>query len=366
MPPKPKKTPKPQRGVPAGQDPASLTKEAYEAELRDLALKARSETPLKHLLAQGLTLVKVLTLLSLAAASSHASQLNLSPVYGSIPSGIYHDYLVFTGCFLGYAGAWYLQRTLPCRMLNLLPVLALYIPMVQNMVFPLSTLLGAIYGPVVTEALTFLPLLILTTACATHELVDLDVSFLPGFIRDAGPGIGAFVFFRWVGGYLSGVVAANIGTSFITTRVGLEVFIAFLYALLAPSRLLLLALPAVLHTGFLNSHVQSTQGLSLMSQALEGKGWKVLARQDSLTGYISVLENQEPHFRVLRCDHSLLGGEWLSLPDGTRVTAREPIYAIFAMLEAVRLVDVPVKIQDKDAKALVMYACFSLMLWGSV
>jgi hypothetical protein len=58
----------------------------------------------------------------------------------------------------------------------------------------------------------------------------------------------------------------------------------------------------------------------------------------------------------MRCDHSLLGGQWTKLPSGYRPEVEDPIYAIFAMLEAVRLVepDHGVSRVDADSKALVM------------
>jgi hypothetical protein len=80
-------------------------------------------------------------------------------------------------------------------------------------------------------------------------------------------------------------------------------------------------------------------------------GWSLIDRQESLTGYISIIESAEKGFRVMRCDHSLLGGEWLA---STRHRLAEPIYGVFVMLEAVRLIEVPVKVADKEANALVM------------
>lgn len=50
-----------------------------------------------------------------------------------------------------------------------------------------------------------------------------------------------------------------------------------------------------------------------------------------------MLDNTQLGYRVLRADHSLLGGEWHYKPRGVR----EPIYSIFVILEAVRLVDPP-------------------------
>jgi hypothetical protein len=66
---------------------------------------------------------------------------------------------------------------------------------------------------------------------------------------------------------------------------------------------------------------------------------------------VSVVVSVERGFRVMRCDHSLLGGEWVVI-QGKK--AAEPIYGVFVMLEAVRLVENMVPVADADAKALVM------------
>jgi hypothetical protein len=88
--------------------------------------------------------------------------------------------------------------------------------------------------------------------------------------------------------------------------------------------------------------------------------WLLVDRAWSTTGYISVLENHSANYRVLRADHSLLGGEWLLTEE--RQTQQnwlvpEPTYAVFEMLEAVRLVQNPGKkspVADGDASALVI------------
>jgi hypothetical protein len=67
---------------------------------------------------------------------------------------------------------------------------------------------------------------------------------------------------------------------------------------------------------------------------------------------MSILESRDQGFRVMRCDHSLLGGEWLAKSD--RNLLAEPIYGVFVMLEAVRLVEVKKSVPDSEAKALVM------------
>jgi len=145
----------------------------------------------------------------------------------------------------------------------------------------------------------------------------------------------------------------GIGTTFIQTRLGLQIVLTALYTLLAPSKLLLLAGPALLHTALLNTHVPYSYTTNLLSSTLHESGWNLLARQESVTGYISIIESQEKGFRVMRCDHSLLGGEWLKSEEN-HIPFPEPIYAIFVQLEAVRLVEVEVPVPDHEAKALVM------------
>jgi hypothetical protein len=53
----------------------------------------------------------------------------------------------------------------------------------------------------------------------------------------------------------------------------------------------------------------------------------------------------------MRCDHSLLGGQWVHV-NGRRVS--EPIYGVFVMLEAVRLVEREAPLLDSEASALVV------------
>ena len=77
--------------------------------------------------------------------------------------------------------------------------------------------------------------------------------------------------------------------------------------------------------------------LATLNASLGPEGYTLLDRQQSTTGYISVLDNLKAGFRVLRCDHSLLGGEWIRYREGLTPRLREPIYAIFVTLEAVLL-----------------------------
>jgi phospholipid N-methyltransferase len=143
----------------------------------------------------------------------------------------------------------------------------------------------------------------------------------------------------------------------VFTPVKLQILISSALAYLAPSRLVLVSLPALVHTLFLNPHFDSTITFGILNNTLDQQNWTILDRQWSATGYISVLESLDMQYRVMRCDHSLLGGEWLLTEErrqneGWKVD--EPIYSVFEMLEAVRLIETQPPIVDADAQALVI------------
>jgi len=89
----------------------------------------------------------------------------------------------------------------------------------------------------------------------------------------------------------------------------------------------------VLHMLFINHHSILPTGRRYLDAKLEVHEFRLLDRAEGQTGYISVLENLQAGWRVMRCDHSLLGGEWLV----ERGVVGEPVYGIFVLLEAVRL-----------------------------
>lgn len=284
----------------------------------------------------------------LAAGFSAASQVNLSPVYGAIPASAWHAPLVFTACLAGWAGRAWLQRNSPQKLLSFLPVMAFSIPVAQYALFPFSEALGPACGPAVTEAVCLAPLLVCAAACM-GLLWDER-----GAVEATKPvyAVVLFVFFRYMCSRAAEYMQDTAGQTVLHSRLGFEVVLAAASALLAPSRLLLFAVPALVHTALFNTHVQSYWATQALNSKLAGEGFRLLARQDSITGYISVLESEKEQYRALRCDHSLLGGEWLM--GGIDKIVSEPVYAVFAMLEAVRLIEVPVSIPDAEAQALVM------------
>ncbi|KAK3342366.1 S-adenosyl-L-methionine-dependent methyltransferase [Neurospora tetraspora] len=339
----------------SASDFLTKSKEAYEQELKDLAKKARTQKG--YWAGQLAIYIHSIILLGLIAIASNVSQLVLSPVYGSIPASIWHSKLVMAACFTGWASNIFLDRALPIEPVELLPLIAIYIPPVQYLLFRASGYLGAYYGPLVTELLTLFPLITISSACVATNLEYADFGPVPKFIADAVPGLGSFGFFKFAEKMSGNFIAQNIGKNFYMTRIGLEGLLAASYTTIAPSKFLLFGLPALLHTTLLNPHLPSPMALSRLNSGLEKEGWLVLDRRDSITGYVSVVDSLNDGFRVLRCDHSLLGGEWVKFKDTGRFKGNqvaEPIYGVFAMLEAVRLVEVPNPVPDNEAKALVI------------
>ncbi|KAF5502562.1 Polyamine aminopropyltransferase [Colletotrichum aenigma] len=341
MPPKPK--------VSVANDSDAFTPERFEKELKTLAAKAKGETKGKFFKEQASTYIKTTILLTLAAIYSNVSQLALSPVYGSIPSSIYHAKLVMVACFFGWSGNVLLNRTLPFKTAKLLPVIALTIPTIQFYLYKTSATLTAHWGPLATEAVTLFPLILVSVSCVATELEKADLSKLPKFMADAGPGLGSWGLFKFMEKLSGDYLQAYIGKSFFQTRIGLEALLAAAYSVYAPSKLLLFAIPTVLHTAVLNTHALTPMAAASLNSTLLADDWFLLDRKESITGYVSVLESIKDGYRVLRCDHSLLGGEWVRHKG--RILA-EPIYGVFVMLEAVRLVKTKNPVPDNEAKAL--------------
>jgi hypothetical protein len=334
-------------------DAPKLTKESFEKELKDLAAKARGETWSKWAREQIWVLIKSGFLLTLAAIYSNVSQLTLSPVFGSIPASIWHPKGVMAACFIGWSSNLFVASNLPFRPLKLLPIIAAYIPVAQFALFKYSAFLGAAYGPVIIEAVTFFPLLMLSASCTATVLDDLEMN--PGrlqWVSDAAPGMLSYAFYKIMENFSKTKIQEMIGASFFQTRLGLQLCLTGLYSIFMPSKLLLYTIPPLLHTLFLNVHVPAPWTTSSLNSTMNKVGWSLIERQESLTGYISVIENTQVGYRVMRCDHSLLGGEWLL--SATKSNTKEPIYSIFVMLEAVRLVEVPVSVPDEEASALVV------------
>ncbi|KAF2085546.1 spermine/spermidine synthase family protein [Saccharata proteae CBS 121410] len=295
-------------------------------------------------------------LLALAAASSTLSQLSLSPVYGSIPAAIWHPKAVTFIALAAVITRSPIHRFLPSSARGWIPVLAFWITPIQHLLFQYSSQLGATWGPVVTEFCTIFPFIYLSMFVASPLLDTLDfTSFGP--VANLIPNISSYVTFSVVQRFVTAYLPPYMGTSQFITRSGLQILIAAASAVISPSKWLILAIPACLHTAFYNPHVPTSTGSLVLNRSLqETAQYTLLERHESLTGYVSVLESAENQFRVMRCDHSLLGGEWLVTPErrANGQTRPESIYTVFTMLEAVRLVKTASNVPDSEKDALVI------------
>ncbi|KAI8961215.1 S-adenosyl-L-methionine-dependent methyltransferase [Daldinia sp. FL1419] len=350
MPPR-KQTPKkgPSQTGGGGSKKPAETKEEFEAELKLLAGQAKEENWTNWAIQQAIVYIKAAALIILMAVYSNVSLLTLSPVYGQIAATRLHQRVVWSALFVGWGANIVLRRTLPVKTITLLPLVATYIPMLQFFLFQASETFGANLGPAITESLTLFPLAVLSTACIADVLENADLSLLPKSIASSAPGLGSYAFFKFVENETLQQLFTQIGKSLPQTRIGLELVLAATYSIMARSKLLIWAIPAILHAGFYNTHLMTPTATSSLNSTLQASGWSLVDRWESNTGYISVLNNHRDGYRTMRCDHSLLGGEWTKF--GRKIVA-EPIYSVFTQLEAVRLIQNPNKVPDNEARAL--------------
>ncbi|EGX92672.1 spermine/spermidine synthase [Cordyceps militaris CM01] len=341
----------------------AASKAQYETELRSLARKAQTDgSRFARLTAQLRQVRHAITYLFFAGFFAHASQLALAPVYGSIPASTHHLRVLAAAAFAGWAGNLFLAQALDRRGLSagrLLPVAALWAPAVQYFLEPHSAVLGPGWGPVLVESLTVVPVVLLAAACAADALEGVALPLLPRFVADSLPGMGSWAllvaFENLAKEYVLRFAGRGAGSAatFALTRVGMQLSLGGMMAALAPSLWLLLAAPALVHTAWFNPHTPTPHADARLNATLQTHDWLLLDRRESNTGYVSVLESLQGGFRVLRCDHSLLGGEYTD-PAVTGSLVAEPIYGVFAMLEAVRLMQTETTVSDREAKALVI------------
>lgn len=305
---------------------------------------AQAEAPIGSrlwALALNSSVLKAVRLLLLAAAYSPVSQLCLSPVYGSVPSAVYHRKGLMATAMLTWIAKDRLRRALPVSTINFIPAFAFWIPTLQFLLFKQSSFLGQPFGPLITETLTYFPLLLLSIYAAGTYFDQVDLSSFGEILSEHGPAIGSYALFSTAQKFFTTVVNNNIDGTMFKTRAGHQLILAVLYALTLPSNLLIAAIPSLIFSLTSNPHIPLLRTTSLMNSTLQAQNFTLLERTESLTGYLSVIENTEHHFRVMRCDHSLLGGEWTqpSLYKSSNTRVREPVYPVFAMLEAVRLIE---------------------------
>ena len=305
------------------------------------------------------SLLKAISLLVLAGAYSPISQLTLSPVYGSIPSSLYHHYLTGFSFLLAWLLKSRLRGAIRSHWINFLPVLASAVPMLQFYLFRFSRQFGPVYGPLLTEIPTYCLLVWMTVMRSTESFETFSLTPYGQYVNYGGPMLASYVVFSLSERISHSLIEQNVGSSVIFTRTGLQLLIAAAYAVLLPSKFLFLTAIFLLQTLGLNVHISLPWPAELLEKTLKNHQFSLVDRQESLTGYLSVLDNLKDGFRVMRCDHSLLGGEWDPSSELSSSALKEPVYAIFVILEAVRLVisrsaGLRLQLRDNEKRAFVM------------
>jgi hypothetical protein len=306
-------------------------------------------------------------LVTLAAVFCTTSQLHLAPIYGALPAAAWHKELTQVVITMINAIP---AMDLPSYVWTAVPIFVLGRLPFQNALSRISFIGHSVdYGPLVIEALTLAPLLLSLMCKARNELLQiwtLGSSRGATYIASIMVGL-VTLFMREVTGMLSSGFHIEIfaGSSLPVTRAMIEIIavIAAIFTMTsvkierrALKRLIVAVFVLVIATQHLRN-LPTPFTTSLVNSRLAPHGWKILARGESVTGYISVLESIGMQYRLMRCDHSLLGGEWLLTDERKRKegwTVNEPVFGVFQMLEAVRLVQkLPLIAREKE-KALVM------------
>lgn len=269
-----------------------------------------------------------------AAVCAPLSQLVLSPVYGSLPASAYHKWGVFISCMLAYA----IRGYVPDVVERSLAAFVWWVPTIQFALLQLSSKLGTPWGAVVTECLTTFPLITLSLYTASKYLEKVELGLSDSLAESAPPMINYFIFTISTR-TMKNTLPTLMGINKFCTRVSLQFMTAAVYSLLLPRNYFWPAWPSLLFTPLGNIHTPLDYPTEILENTLALYNYTLLDRHESLTGYLSVLEDRNQGFRVMRADHSLLGGIWTNPPNQVKGIVHEPVYAVFTMLEAVRLVE---------------------------
>ncbi|KJY01882.1 spermine/spermidine synthase like protein [Zymoseptoria brevis] len=298
--------------------------------------------------------LRAAAILFLAAATSPLSQLTLAPVYGSIPASINHTTMITVSILTGIFLRFFYKTKSSHSLGKLVATWMSCMPVVRNANSRYSGELGIVRGPIVNGLITCHSILI-PSGYVLAELWE-NLSARTVLDRPSGYLAGAVVItvcFRVLETFLSTVALPSLRPIIPSLDpISMQLILSVAYSLLYPTHIALLNIAAL--AAYYNPHLST----STINTHLQPHNWTLLDRAWSNTGYISVLESSTNQYRILRADHSLLGGEWLLTPErrlqGWQVP--ESIYAVFSILESVRLIDISPAppIPDASASALVI------------
>ena len=314
--------------------PPAKTTDAPSAQKHKAMAPGRSPAPFLATLGDA-RVYRGLQLVLFAALLAQVSHLSLSPVYGGIPAGHYHRYALPASFMLAFG----LRSYLPWAVVRIITPFCFWIPTVQFILFRFTSVLGNPLGPLVTESLTSYPLVIMSISVAMQDLDGVMGHRRGPSLRAVVPSTVLFLLFSILHRACKRLVSLMLGPGFLRSLIGMQLVIASLYGLVLRDSFWWPSLPAVAFTLVANPHCTLSWTTEVLNNTLALHNYTLLERKQSISGYLSVLEDNNKGFKVMRCDHSLLGGEW-NMPRRKGVDRKvgEPIYTVFVMLEAVRLV----------------------------
>lgn len=339
--------------------------------LEDLQPKAQpkySSTAMSRNSSSSELVSKGVALLALAALSSPVSQASLAPLYGAIPSSVNHATALKASASLGLVlhhlldGQWTSTHSL--RAAQYAATLA---PLLWTLLKRYSGHLGPVVGPAITDFLTCHCVVAPSVFTAAQNLSQLSFlrqrtqGYNSRLVVNLAAALAIFVLFTALERGFEQLVPRVMGYSpSLLAPIAIQTYISLALLLMNfswPAAAVFLAVQIAITNSTFFSHSPLHLGATSLPIPIAGLNWTLLARTRSRTGYISVLEDHTRDVRFLRCDHSLLGGEWLltaSRHTTERWTQNEPIYAVFEMLEAVRLIENSHHTPDAKAHALVI------------
>jgi hypothetical protein len=294
----------------------------------------------------------------LAAVTSRVSQLSLAPVYGSIPSSVNHQAAIAATALIGWTTQWY-WRPHGTAYSQYLPLWAICAPVLTCVSFQFSDSLGLIWGPIIGGLLNCHSIIfpMMYAAAAAYDGTNPAEQATSAWSHLFGgiPSLGMFMAIDW---FIPDTVSKFIATwSFLNPfNAQLIIGLYLLFALTDRRAIVAATVSIATVLAIVSPYGSGPFSTITLDASLNSQNWTLLDRQWSNTGYISVLENTQANYRVMRCDHSLLGGEW-QLTDERRAQGwkkSESIYAVFHMLEAVRLIKTEPQIIDAEAQALII------------
>lgn len=295
-------------------------------------------------------------LLTLGAAISPLSRLQLTPIYGELSVSACYPTLHYVALVLGL---FILPVTCGEHAAQFVPLFAWCVVSSRRIdalrLFGLQPL-EADYGPIMAEAISSTPAISLLIFHVYNRLRTskifsrLSVSWqhtlsrvvIAAYYALVQRGITAFLPLHFANGHFF----TSRASLYLAICVAITVLVLRKPASRRKALIGVLSISILLSSTSLLAHPLITSlptkfALRQTNGRLSPHGWKVLERGEGVTGYVSVLENSEAQYRLMRCDHSLLGGEWLltaerKMREGW--TSEEPVFGVFTMLEAVRLV----------------------------